>query len=199
MNKWIELNIFLKDYSRTNDVLYKTISPYIKELYDRNLKFNWHFFREPEIRLRIFANSEEIERIKVELDTNLTNLEKLEDALYCKHLFGCHGKEGGEYNGEEEFYGKDAWELCYKRWEIGSNLALLLCAESMGKSLPFYATRDIHLFLNQLGLEPSDEITVCLKWAMILMGNDGIYSPYNQSLKDLVIFRLNQPTNIKEL
>jgi hypothetical protein len=195
--KWLECNIYLKDYNRTNEVLKDFVKPYIKELYDNEVEFTWHYFREPQICLRIGAYVEAVKLITVELCDRLHQLEGQSD-LYDYHIFGAFAQEGKEYIGEADFYGEDVWELCYKRWEAGSNLALQLITVEPIKSIPFHYTRDIHLFENQLGLEYSDAITIYLKWIQKLMecDKDFDYSKYLPVLQK-ISKELFRPSEIK--
>ena len=165
MDKWLELVITPNDFSKINRILSDLVKPYIDRLYKDKIHFSWHFFREPELRWRISSLDEKIESIKIELDTKLTELERIEPKIYLKHFFGNHGEPNSCYHGEQEFYG-EVWDLCYKRWEAGSNLALMLCTSNTSKSIDFYTDRDMHLILNQLGYErPYDEALMHLEQA----------------------------------
>jgi hypothetical protein len=170
--KWLELNIVLTDESKFNQVLKELVAPYIKRLYKASTFKTWHYFREPNLRWRICGEEYCINFAKKMLDELLSKYERTKPKIYKSHFFGEHGVIGKEYHGEQELYGNDAWELCYKRWEAGSNLALLLCTSTQDKSLPFYYTRDIHLFENQLGFDYADAIVMYLKWIKILMNCD---------------------------
>ncbi|KKL53092.1 hypothetical protein LCGC14_2278900 [marine sediment metagenome] len=182
--KWIELTVTLADDTKFNEVLSILVKPYINSLRNRNIDFNWHFFREPSLCWRIYSNKSQI--IKSELDIRLKELEESNSEIFKNHYFGAFLIDGKEYNGESELYGTDAWELCYKRWETGSNLALLLCTTEPMKSLPFHYTRDIHLMENQLGFELPDAITIYLKWLKTLMGCDNYYKPYLETMSELI-------------
>jgi hypothetical protein len=150
MDKWIELNVIPTDDSRIDVILSGLVKAYISRLSGSGTRFHWHFFREPDLRWRILASSGAVDTIKAELHASLTTLEKTEPQTYSRHFFGAHGVPNKEYPGEEDSYG-DAWELCYKRWEAGSNLALMLCTTRSGERRDFHARRDMHLILNQLG------------------------------------------------
>jgi hypothetical protein len=167
--KWIETNIYTNKESQVNDVLVNFVKPYIDNLYNSINRISWHYFREPHIVFRIYGEDETIKIVKEELELLLNTFERNEPEIYYRHFFGAFCKEGDEYKGEAELYGEDAWELCYKRWETGSNLALQLLSKEPIKSIPFHYTRDIHLFENQLGFEYSDAITIYMKWVKRLM------------------------------
>jgi len=166
--KWIELTVILKDYSRFNEMLKILVKPYIEELYDNNIIFNWHYFREPSLCWRIYANDLAIDAIKLELNIKMNQLEIDYPDLFEKHYFGAFLKKGVEYIGEANFYGKDAWELCYKRWEAGSNLALMLCTTVSEKDSKFHYKRDFHLFENQLGFDYGEAIQIHSEWVKTL-------------------------------
>jgi hypothetical protein len=184
--KWIELNVYLSDDGKFNQVLNDLVKPVIKRLYDNGKLLSWHYFREPHLCWRIFGEEWFIEGVKEELDTQLGILEKENPEIYKNHFFGAFCEAGKNYAGEAELYGSNAWQLCYKRWEAGSNLALLLCTQDTEKSIPFHYTRDIHLMENQLGLELSDTITIYLKWVKKLMECDEYYKPYLGTVNDLI-------------
>jgi hypothetical protein len=167
--KWLELNVFLTDDTQFNQVLANFVKPFIDDKYYQLNRETWHYFREPQLCLRVGGYGGTIERSITYLDERLNKLEKIQSNIYKSHLFGAFGVKDKQYIGEEELYGTDAWELCYKRWEAGSNLALQLCTDNPTKSLPFHYTRDIHLFENQLGFDYSDAIVMYLKWTKKLM------------------------------
>jgi hypothetical protein len=150
------------------------------------MSFSWHFFRELDLCLRFYGDDNLIDALKVEANDKLFGLEKSNPDLFKEHYYGAFLVKDKEYNGEEELYGKDAWELCYKRWETGSNLALLLCTTDATKSIPFHYTRDIHLLENQLGLELPDAITIYLKWIKRLMESDESYKKHIPSMDNII-------------
>lgn len=159
-SKWIEVNIHLKSYDRTNDVLREFVAPYVTKLKERDAFDSWHFFREPapSIRLRFFGKENDIDDIRKELDSKLTNLERSQSGLYDKHVFGSHGEEGETYVGEADSYGENAWPWVYKVHEAGSNLALQLCCSKPEKPINYHAQRQVHLILNQLGFNRPQEL-----------------------------------------
>jgi hypothetical protein len=184
--KWVEVTVELQNYEKFNEALKIFVKPLVKKLYSFYKIESWNFFREPELRLRILARYPETDTIKFDVDKTLKYAEKVCSDIFKNHYFSCHGEKGKEYNGEQELYGEKAWELCYKRWEAGSNLALELCTTEPEKSLPFHYTRDIHLFENQLGFELSDAITIYLKWVRTLMNCDESYKQYNDKILELI-------------
>jgi len=151
--KWIEVNIHLKSYNKTNDVLRKFVASYVKELKERHAFDSWHFLREPAIRLRFFGEEKNIDDIRKELDSRLSELEHSQSDLYEQHVFGAHGIEGEIYSGEADSYGENAWPWVYKLLEAGANLAIQLCCNAPEKSIDYHAQRHVHLILNQLGFK----------------------------------------------
>jgi hypothetical protein len=196
--KWVELNIILTDYTKFNDVLKKLVVPYINKFKETGKLLSWHFFREPHLCWRILSDALSINDFKLNIDKLLNVLEKEKPEIYKNHYYGAFCQEGKEYIDESELYGKDAMGLCYKRWESGSDLALLLCTANPEKTIPFHYTRDIHLFENQLGLDYSDIITIYLKWLKILMNGEPInsYGKYIPIL-DSMIKETLKPSRIK--
>ena len=156
--KWILVNIHLKSYNKTNDVLREFVAPYVTELKEHHAFDSWHFFREPAIRLRFFGEEKDIEDIKKGLDSKLSELEQSQSDLYDKHVFGAYEEEGKVYEGEAEYYGENAWPLVYKLWEAGSELTLKLYYTTPEKPIKLHADRHVHLILNQLGFIKCKEI-----------------------------------------
>ena len=70
--KWIEVNIHLKSYNKTNDVLREFVAPYVTKLKECNAFDSWHFFREPAIRLRFFGKENDIDYIRKELSKHVS-------------------------------------------------------------------------------------------------------------------------------
>jgi len=66
-DKWIEVDIYLRDYSRTNEVICSFIRPFVERCKTKHGTKSWHFFREPQIRLRFFGEEETISSIRNEL------------------------------------------------------------------------------------------------------------------------------------
>lgn len=121
---------------------------------------SWHFFvekcppngprpNEPEIRLRFYAESTEIDLIKNELDTKLKKLARSRRSPITFYHFGKHGGTG-KYRGEANNWKKD-WSLVMKQYNYGSEYALqFLSKRSLYKPLGYHGQRYAHLLLNQL-------------------------------------------------
>lgn len=149
--KWLEVNIHLKDYSVTDAVLKEFVAPYTQACKAKGAIYSWHFFREPEIRLRFYGKETDIDEIRQDLDSRLSQLETDQPGVFEKHIFGAHGREGEQYQGEEDMWGSD-WPIAMKFYEYGSETACqFLVAERSDKSLDYHADRYVHLLLNQLG------------------------------------------------
>ncbi len=156
--KWIEVNIHLKSYNKTDDVLREFVSPYVAELKKRHAFESWHFFREPAIRLRFFGIEKNIGDIKEELDSKLYELERSQSGLYDKHIFGSHGKKGEDYPGEADSYGENAWPWVCKFLEAGSDLDIKLCCIPPANPLKYTDERHVNIILNQLGFSRLQEL-----------------------------------------
>ncbi len=148
--KWIELIVELAEDSDFNRLLRSLVKPYIADLYTNHVQFSWHFFREPSLCWRFYADDNVIDSICEELSSKLELMEGGEPII-TKYYFGAFLEEGKVYNGESDYYGKEAWEASYKLWEAGSNLALVLL-DNPTKPISFHAVRSMHLMQNQLGL-----------------------------------------------
>jgi hypothetical protein len=149
--KWVEVNIHLSDYSATDAVLKQFVWPYVQACKARGAIYSWHFFREPEIRLRFYGKEPEINIIKQDLDSTLSQLEAGQPEIFHHHLFGSHGKDGEEYPGEADTWGGD-WPIAMRVYENGAETALrFLTSERHDKPLEHHADRYVHLLLNQLG------------------------------------------------
>lgn len=151
--KWVEVNIHLADPSRTDEALVGFVAPFVENCKSEGLIQSWHFFREPEIRLRFMGEEAKIDGLRKTLDASLTDLEKSHSDLYEKHVFGAHGIAGQEYVGEgkKEEWGND-WNTAIRYYEDGSETALeILSRKQPDKPLQLHAERHTHLFLNQLG------------------------------------------------
>ncbi|MDH4268872.1 MAG: hypothetical protein OEV52_00980 [Dehalococcoidia bacterium] len=149
--KWVEVNIHLTDYSVTDAVLKQFVAPYVEECKATRAVCSWHFFREPEIRLRFYGKEDEIDRIKQGLDSKLLQLEATQPAIFSRHIFGSHGKEGEQYLGEADIWGND-WPMAMEVYQHGAEPALqFLTSERHDKPVDYHADRYVHLLLNRLG------------------------------------------------
>ena len=151
VDRWLEVNIFLTDYAHANDVLRDTIARLVQSFRDEELIKAWHFFREPQIRLRFFCDEEDITEIRDTLDRELANLEAGRPDFYVRHTFGSHGQEGIEYTGEAGFWLED-WPLVMKLWEDMSDFSLGLISKGFSKIAEIHGERQVHLLLNELGV-----------------------------------------------
>jgi hypothetical protein len=177
---WLELNVQVQD-DKFNDLLKSFVKPLITKLYIENILTSWHFFREPQLCLRLRINKADENYVK---DIIKGYLKDSNDWYY-----GAFCEKDKEYINEEPLYGKDAMELCYKRWESGANLALQLCTNIPEKSIPFHYTRDIHLLENQLGFDYSDAIIMYLKWTRKLMEcePEKKFAQYTETLGKIIL------------
>lgn len=150
-DKWVEVDIHLNVYGRTNEVLVETVKEFVEDFKKKGWIKSWHFFREPQIRLRFFGEANSIEKVKNSLNDRLQQLESERSDLFSCHVFGSHGQRGKEYTGEHDFW-KEDWPLVMKLWNDTSEFALSLISKGAKKPLDIHGERHIHLLLNQLGL-----------------------------------------------
>ena len=150
-DKWVEVNIHLNNYTRANEAIADVVKNLVEKFKSGNLIKSWHFFREPQIRLRFFGEEDKIEKVKQMIDDCLKDLESSKGDLYSCHVFGSHGIRGKEYTGEDDFWDND-WSLVMKLWEQTSEFVLALISGKPCIALDVHGERHVHLFLNQLGL-----------------------------------------------
>jgi hypothetical protein len=150
-DKWIEINIHLNGYSRSNKVIAETVKELVEDFKEKGWVKSWHFFREPQIRLRFFGEEENISKMESLMDEKLNKKESAEGDLYSCHMFGAHGERNKEYVGEADYW-QDDWSLAMKLWEACSEFAMDLIAKGTSKPLDIHGERHIHVLLNELGL-----------------------------------------------
>lgn len=176
--KWIEINIYLTknlDTPTFKSALVK-LKPFIQELYDNKVNFSWHFFREPYICLRFYAENDVVNKIQNDLDKYLYKLEENNPKIFKGHEYRP------EYNGEVKYYGKDAWEAQYKLWEAGSNLALANL-DSAEHPNTFHMVRVMHLVGNQFGMTRFQEGLLHLDMAIYFIKEAKLYNKVAEDLK----------------
>ena len=155
---WIEVNIKPTRRERINEILREFVAPYVEEVKARRSVARWHFFREPEIRLRFSGDQRHIHNIQREPDSRLAELEASRPDIYSEHFFGGHGRRHEVYPGEVDTYGTDVWPLVCELWEAGFELALRVVLTAPEKTICFHAQRHIHLLLNQMGFTRPQEL-----------------------------------------
>lgn len=145
------MNIHLNDYSRTDEVIAETVKEFVEDFKREGWVKSWHFFREPQIRLRFFGEEKNIGEAKKLIDDKLKEKESTNGELYSCHVFGAHGRRDEEYTGEGDYW-LDDWSLVMKLWENTSEFALNIISKGADKPLDIHGERHVHLLLNQLGL-----------------------------------------------
>lgn len=151
-DKWIEVNIHLNGYSQSNKVIAETVKELVKDFKEKGWVKSWHFFREPQIRLRFFGEEENVSKMESVINEKLNQKESTEGNLYSCHIFGAHGERNKEYAGEADYW-KDDWSLVIKLWEACSEFAMTLISKGASKPLDTHGERHIHVLLNELGLD----------------------------------------------
>lgn len=167
MSKWIEVNIGVANRETDRErILVELVGPFVEKW--RREILAWHFLWEtkpwPEsrglgvtLRLRVFAESAEVEAIRREIGIVLAEAETSGRVL--GHSFGAHGVIDEEYLGESEEWGTRGWQLGVSALQMGTETALELIqngfrlgrTEEFKKDIGYYADRWTHLFLNQIG------------------------------------------------
>lgn len=159
---WTEVNI-LPASAREPERLLADVAAHLVHGLLRGNYDRWHFFWEPELRLRFRWRSQLTAR---------TGRRILADHLRCAADRGdlvCWAEV--PYDGEADDYGPEVWEAMTADWMSGSELALAVI--QAGDNLPgpreFYWERHTHLFANQLNVP---EVTSHLEeaYARIKMG-----------------------------
>ena len=148
---WVEVNIHMIDEKETNTFIKKHLGAIVGSVQFLSKVRAWHFFREPEIRLRVQVDDKvEVEAI---LSGYLSSLQ--ERGKFVSHfIFGKHGKAGEEYTGEEVIWGK-LWPIAKDMYQYTSELALGLLKNEGDTT--FFLRRYVHLFFDQLGFSQAEE------------------------------------------
>ncbi len=144
MSGWTEVNILPATAKDAERMLMTVAAPLVDAMrgdWDR-----WHFFWEPELRLRF-------------------RWRESSDAAACREAVAAHlssaldagqisSWEDTPYDGEADGYGPGLWEAVVADWMSGSELALAIIRAGKDKPGPrgFYWERRSHLFANELGL-----------------------------------------------
>ena len=160
MRKWVEVNIHVGSSNQFKRTILSFVRPFVRGCKRRYDLDSWHFFlercpligtrrNEPEIRLRFYAKSPEIDNIKNQLDSKLKKLIRSHRSPITFYHFGKHGRLG-KYRGEANNWKKD-WPLVMKQYNYGSEYALqFLNKQSLHRRLGYHGKRYAHLLLNQL-------------------------------------------------
>lgn len=149
--KWVEVDIHLNSYRRSNEAIAETVKELVQDFKDKGWIESWHFFREPQIRLRFYGEENNIVKVKNAIENKLSEMESTKGYLYSCHVFGAHGDRNREYVGERDYW-QDDWSSVMKLWENTSGFALNLISKGASKPLDIHGERHVHLLLNQLGL-----------------------------------------------
>lgn len=142
MGKWTEVNVLPTSAGTAERLLSEVVGPLVEGLrgdWDR-----WHFFWEPELRLRFRwrdAASGCRDKLAAALDRARAEGEV---SLWSE----------APYDGEAAEYGRDLWEAVIADWMSGSELALAIIKAGRRKpeSRAWYWARRQHLFANELGV-----------------------------------------------
>jgi hypothetical protein len=168
-DEWTEVNIVLP----TDPVrlLIDVIDPLIHVELDGDID-NWHYFwendpiRQLHLRLRVRwldpSQAEGYRKLSDALDRERSN------NRFSRWFPGNNGVENQAYRGEDQLYGPEVWDLTYKDWTSGSELALAIVKFDSQNILTqpreFHWERRAHLYSNQLLLR---ETPLCLRQAYL--------------------------------
>jgi Lantibiotic biosynthesis dehydratase C-term len=151
MSEWTEVNVLPASAKDAERLLTRIVSPLVDALrgdWDR-----WHFFWEPELRLRF--------RWRDPVNASACR-GKVTAALDRARAEGeISSWSEAPYDGEAADYGHGLWEAVVADWMSGSELALALVEAGRDKPEPraWYWARRQHLFANETGVP---EIAVLL-------------------------------------
>ena len=156
---WTEVNILPASAGDAERLLTGVVAPLV--LAQRGSFDLWHFFWEPELRLRFrWRDTASAPCHHAEVAAWLDQAHR--DAKLASWTEAA-------YDGEAKAYGPEIWEAVAADWMSGSDLALAVI--KAGKRLPgprgFYWERREHLFANQLDVP---EVLACLWQADARLG-----------------------------
>jgi len=142
MAVWIEANIFVNE-GKQNEVLLSFMKPLVHRLRSEFNITSYHFLHEPnnEIRFRVLADSENVDKIKGLIDRTMRR-EQVREVRYPQT----------PYEGERQAFGEDGWKTTYRFLEAGSDFALDLIDPKVRKGSQYNTMAFSHYFLNQSGL-----------------------------------------------
>jgi Lantibiotic biosynthesis dehydratase C-term len=144
VSEWTEVNVLPASAKGAERLLTEVVRPLVDALradFDR-----WHFFWEPELRLRFRWR---------EGTSAATCHGKVTAALDQARADGeVSSWAEAPYDGEAKVYGHGLWEAVTADWMSGSELALALIEAGRDKPEPraWYWSRREHLFANELGV-----------------------------------------------
>lgn len=164
--KWIEVNIHLINEKDTDGYIKSRISEIVQIAKTKYQILHWHFFREPEIRLRFLVLNEQAKGLVDYLTGELT-ADQTASTRVSHFIFGKHGKAGESYDGEADVWG-DNWGIAMRMYEYQSELALAIIFFDT-KDYRFLLHRYIHLFFDQLGIDHVHESALLSEFAQLAM------------------------------
>lgn len=91
--KWVEVDIHLNSYRRSNEAIAETVKELVQDFKDKGWIESWHFFREPQIRLRFYGEENNIVKVKDAIENKLSEMESTKGDIYSCHVFVHMGIE----------------------------------------------------------------------------------------------------------
>ncbi len=178
---WIEVNILPASVKERERLLLDVVDPLVHGRLHGRIQ-EWHYFWEDEpigmrhLRLRFLIDQDIAEDVVSDLAGYLDAAEQA--SQLWRWYPGDNGKPGDSYQGEAPGYGPEMWEVTYKDWTSGSELALaLLKLDSKGQlteSRDYHAERRGHLHSNRLGMSYLEEGGLYTRLAAGYLANAGI-------------------------
>lgn len=157
---WTEVNIWPDPSLHPERLLTQFVGPFAAK-WASDYDF-WHFFWEPELRLRFRWADEDSYRL------GWADLFAQLDAAIESGLIALWRQDA--YSGEADQYGLAVWSQILATWQAGSDLviALLTRRKELMEQVPdldrgWYWKRYEHLFANQLNVP---EVTACMDEAV---------------------------------
>lgn len=162
---WTETNILPFSPAQPEDLLIGVVDRLVHETLSEHIE-SWHYFWEDKpiymrhLRLRVLWRLGQGGEGRAALTAYLDEAEAAEGLW--RWYPGNNGIPGEEYQGEAAGYdGPEMWQVTYRDWQAGSDLALALLkldAEGrLAEGREFHLQRRVHLHSNRVGLNYFDE------------------------------------------
>jgi hypothetical protein len=192
---WTEVGILPSDPKQQDALLLGVIDPLIKQTLSDRIE-SWHFFWEVDpidllhLRLRVLWRPGQGDNGRAELTAYLDEAERT-GGLWHWHPSG-NGEPGEDYDGEAAAYdGPEMWQVTYRDWRAGSDLALALlrleAAGRLAEGRQYHLERRVHLHSNRLGLSYADEGTLYLGLAIGYLRQAGFTGDAIQALDQIKV------------
>ena len=154
-SRWTEVNILPPSATEAERLLTRVVDPLVHDVLQKapDRWDRWHFFWEPELRLRFrWASGVELGNCRETVNAHLAKAQGRGKIASWAEV---------PYDGEAADYGHQVWEAVIADWMSGSELALAIikAGKRLARGRSFYWERHQHLFADQLDVP---EVTLCL-------------------------------------